>query len=176
MSEYQETDYRELTPRQKLYIIILLLQAAFVTTTALSPRHLDPRQRATPNPNLPSPSRRWTCLRTGGAETSRQDLRATHAVFNRLYGRPRLTGDPNECFVARCDGFHFSWCNLGNGRRREDVAARDVVAGEMDPGSGVMCLAAVGGEGFDADLFYFWGREESVRIPNYGGGRTVRSC
>lgn len=115
----------------------------------------------------------WSCRRFG--KSSHAELRLMHEVFNHLYGASGLEGTWNQCYVAKCKGFFFAWCQMSVDSFCESAEARHMVV-DRDPGRGTSCLAAVNREGFSEYHRYFWGHESAAKPPDYGGRQDVREC
>ncbi|KAK4649306.1 uncharacterized protein QC761_117675 [Podospora bellae-mahoneyi] len=94
-------------------------------------------------------------------------LRADHAAFNRLFGSPRLTARGGQCYVGRCNGRDFAWCNIASNTRSEYSNQRNLVA-DTNPYSGINCVY----DYMPAYEYYWWGWEGALRFDN----SDIRRC
>ncbi len=108
----------------------------------------------------------WDCDEYNGP--GHQALRDAHADFNRLFGDPRLTGVSRQCFVSKCRGLVFAWCNYSLVTRTEKPDERNW-AKDDDPGRGSSCWWKS-----DEYTTYYWGVEG---ILNWEGPNlSIRHC
>ncbi|KXH25895.1 hypothetical protein CSAL01_10135 [Colletotrichum salicis] len=96
----------------------------------------------------------WTCNRMGQKNTN-EALSIMYDVFNNVFGTEPLVGRTNQCYVAECQGWYFSYCQMSVDVKEERPGARKKVAGR-DPGKGASCYAVADGE--DSNRYHRCGR------------------
>ncbi|KAK0672644.1 hypothetical protein QBC41DRAFT_379403 [Cercophora samala] len=108
----------------------------------------------------------WECQLLNGP--GHAALRADHADFNRKFGDARLTAVAGQCYVGRCRGRDFAWCNISAGTRTEYANQRNVVA-DTDPGNRKDCIY-----NNNADMYtgYYWGTSGAIDFT----GADIRRC
>ncbi|KAJ3944491.1 uncharacterized protein N0V96_006025 [Colletotrichum fioriniae] len=116
----------------------------------------------------------WTCNRIGQKNT-KEALLIMYDVFNNVFGTEPLRGLTNQCYVAECQDWYFSYCQMSVDVKEERPGARKKVV-DRDPGKGGSCYAVADGEDSKRYHRYFFGHVSANPIPNYGGGFNVRRC
>ncbi|KAK1531420.1 hypothetical protein CPAR01_11069, partial [Colletotrichum paranaense] len=116
----------------------------------------------------------WTCNRIGQRNT-KEALLIMYDVFNDVFGTEPLRGLTNQCYVAECQDWYFSYCQMLVDVKEERPGARKKVI-DRDPGKGGSCYAVADGENSNRYHRYFFGHVSANPIPNYGGGFNVRRC
>ncbi|KAK1506648.1 hypothetical protein CTAM01_02980 [Colletotrichum tamarilloi] len=116
----------------------------------------------------------WTCNRIGQRNT-KEALLIMYDVFNNVFGTEPLRGLTNQCYVAECQDWYFSYCQMSVDVKEERPGARKKVI-DRDPGKGGSCYAVADGENSNRYHRYFFGHVSANPIPNYGGGFNVRRC
>ncbi|KAK0376343.1 major facilitator superfamily transporter [Colletotrichum limetticola] len=116
----------------------------------------------------------WTCNRIGQKNT-KEALLIMYNVFNNVFGTEPLRGLTNQCYVAECQDWYFSYCQMSVDIKGERPGARKKVV-DRDPGKGGSCYAVADGEDLNRYHRYFFGHVSANPIPNYGGGFNVRRC
>ncbi|KAK1640854.1 hypothetical protein BDP81DRAFT_468472 [Colletotrichum phormii] len=116
----------------------------------------------------------WTCNRIGQKNT-KEALAIMYDVFNNVFGTEPLVGKTNQCYVAECQDWYFSYCQMSVDVKEEKPGARKKVA-DRDPGKGGSCYAVADGEDSNRYHRYFFGHVGANPIPNYNGGFSIRRC
>ncbi|KAI3530265.1 hypothetical protein CABS03_09298 [Colletotrichum abscissum] len=97
----------------------------------------------------------WTCNRIGQRNT-KEALLIMYDVFNNVFGTEPLRGLTNQCYVAECQDWYFSYCQMSVDVKEERPGARKKVI-DRDPGKGGSCYAVADGEDSNRYHRYFFG-------------------
>ncbi|KAK1712923.1 uncharacterized protein BDZ83DRAFT_638061 [Colletotrichum acutatum] len=123
-----------------------------------------PTTTTTPSPFQKRGETDWTCNRIGQKNT-KEALLIMYDVFNNVFGTEPLRGLTNQCYVAECQDWYFSYCQMSVDVKEERPGARKKVV-DRDPGKGGSCYAVADGEDSNRYHRYFFGHVSANPIPN----------
>jgi hypothetical protein len=129
-------------------------------------------------------SRNWDCQSVGKGRPSNQKLKDAAWDFDRLFGKNLLTARSNQCYVSKCRGHYFAFCNTAGVTRKEKNGHRGQVKDKGLPrGQGDNCNISVGHWITDSNNVYHFGslknlsKDSCFRKAKCGVFRNdIRTC